>query len=252
MWKLVFGSVQGTSHAQSGLPCQDYCAGKIDGTTLVAACADGAGSAELSHLGSKAVVDRFLEVASSEAMPTKEQVEEWVAAARDRLLETAAASGSLPRKFACTFLAALVGEGWAAFIQVGDGVIVVDGLESYKLAFWPDNGEYPNSTRFLSEDDYQQHLRIEIVERKISELAILTDGLQMLALDIARKKVHDRFFEPLFKSVRNGPDEAALQSSLLEFLDSKRVNERTDDDKTLLLATRIIDHVTTNLPDATA
>ncbi|RLT18146.1 MAG: protein phosphatase 2C domain-containing protein [Planctomycetota bacterium] len=252
MWKLVFGSVQGTSHAQSGLPCQDYCAWKIDGTTLVAACADGAGSAEHSHLGSKAVVERFLEVASSETIPTMEQVEGWVAAARNKLLETAAASGSLPRKFACTFLAALVGDGWAAFIQVGDGVIVVDELESYNFFFWPENGEYPNSTRFLSEYDYQQHLGIKIVERQISKLAILTDGLQMLALDIKGKKVHDRFFAPLFKSVRNGPDEAALQSSLLEFLDSKRVNKRTDDDKTLFLATRIIDHVPTNLPDATA
>ncbi len=252
MWKLVFGSVKGTSHAQSGLPCQDYCAGIINGRTLVAACADGAGSAELSHLGSKAVVDRFLEIASCDAVPTKEQVVSWVAAARDHLLETAKASGSLPRKFACTFLAALVGDGWTAFAQVGDGVIVFDGPESYNLAFWPDNGEYANTTRFLSEDDYQQHLRVEIVERQISELAILTDGLQMLALDIGREKVHNRFFAPLFKSVRNGPDEAALQSSLLEFMGSKRVNDRTDDDKTLLLATRIMDHVPTNLPDATS
>ena len=73
MWKLVFGSVQGTSHLQSGLPCQDYCTGTIAGTTLIAACADGAGSAELSQLGSKAAVDRFMEVASGDAVPTKEQ-----------------------------------------------------------------------------------------------------------------------------------------------------------------------------------
>ena len=256
MWKLVLGNVQGTSHAQSGLPCQDYCAGIIKGTTLVAACADGAGSADLSHLGSKAVVDRFIEVASTDKVPTKEQVEGWVAAAREHLLETAADSGAFPRNLACTFLAALVGEDWAAFIQVGDGVIVFGGPESYNLAFWPDNGDYANSTRFLSEDDYQQHLQIDIVERKIPELAILTDGLQMLTLDIKGKKVHDRFFEPLFKSVRNGPDESPLQSSLesslLKFMGSKRVYERTDDDKTLFLATRIIDHVPTNLPDATA
>lgn len=251
MWKLVFGSVKGTSHAQSGLPCQDYCAGIIKGTTLVAACADGAGSADLSHLGSKAVVDRFIEVASTDKVPTKEQVEGWVAAAREHLLETAADSGSLPRNLACTFLAALVGDGWAAFAQVGDGVIVVDELESYNFVFWPDNGEYANTTRFLSEDDYQQHLRVEIVERQISNLAILTDGLQMLALDIEGEQVHNRFFAPLFKSVRNGPDEAPLQSSLLEFMGSKRVNDRTDDDKTLLLATRIMDHVPPNLPDAT-
>ena len=252
MWKLVFGSVQGTSHLQSGLPCQDYCTGTIAGTTLIAACADGAGSAELSQLGSKAAVDRFMEVASGGAVPTKEQVEAWVDAARERLLEEATANGSTPRQLACTFLAALVGDGWAAFAQVGDGVIVFDGPEGYDLAFWPDNGEYANTTRFLSEDNYQQHLRVEIVERHVSELAVLTDGLQMLALDIAGAKVHGRFFAPLFKAVRSGPDEAALQASLLEFMDSKRVNERTDDDKTLILATRITADVPSNLPDASA
>ncbi len=252
MWKLVFGSVQGTSHVQSGLPCQDYCAGTVAGRALVAACADGAGSAEFSQLGSKAVVDRFIEVATGESVPTKEQVEAWVETARERLLEEATANGSTPRQLACTFLAALVGDGWAAFAQVGDGVIVFDGPDGYDLAFWPDNGEYANTTRFLSEDDYQQHLRVEIVERQVSELAVLTDGLQMLALDIAGAKVHDRFFSPLFKAVRNGPDEAALKTSLLEFMGSKRVNERTDDDKTLLLATRITPDVPPNLPDATA
>lgn len=252
MWKLVFGSVQGTSHVQSGLPCQDYCAGSIAATTLVAACADGAGSAELSQLGSKAAVDRFMEVASGGTAPTKEQVEAWVDAARARLLEEAAANGSTSRQLACTFLAALVGDGWAAFAQVGDGVIVFDGPDGYDFAFWPDNGEYANTTHFLSEDDYQQHLRVEIVDRHVSELALLTDGLQMLALDIAGAKVHDRFFAPLFKTVRNGPDEAALQSALLDFMGSKRVNDRTDDDKTLLLATRTTTDVPLNLPDATA
>lgn len=252
MWKLVFGSVAGTSHIHSGLPCQDYCSGTIAGTTLVAACADGAGSAELSQLGSKAAVDRFLEVACGDAVPTKEQIERWVDAARERLLEEATANGSTPRQLACTFLAALVGNGWAAFAQVGDGVIVFDGPDGYDLAFWPDNGEYANTTRFLSEDDYQQHLRVEIVERHVTELAVLTDGLQMLALDIAGAKVHNPFFGPLFEAVKKGRDEAALQLSLLEFMASTRVNERTDDDKTLLLATRIIADVPPYLPDATA
>jgi serine/threonine protein phosphatase PrpC len=142
MWKLVSGSVQGTSHVQSGLPCQDYCAGMIAGATLIAACADGAGSAELSQLGSKAAVSRFLEVASGDAVPTKEQVEAWVDAARQRLMEEAEANGSTPRQLACTFLAALVGDGWAAFAQLGDGVIVFNGPNGYEFAFWPDNGEY--------------------------------------------------------------------------------------------------------------
>jgi len=215
---------------------------------LVAACADGAGSAEFSQLGSKAAVERFMEVASCDAMPSMEQVEAWVNAARDHLLEAAAANGSSPRQLACTFLAAMVGDGWAAFVQLGDGLIVFDGPDGYNFAFWPDNGEYANTTRFLSEDDFLQHLRVEIVERDVSEIAVLTDGLQMLALDIAGAKVHDRFFAPLFKAVRNGPDDAALKDSLLEFMNSKRVNDRTDDDKTLLLATRINVDVPPYLP----
>jgi len=129
---------------------------------------------------------------------------------------------------------------------------VFDGEAGYELAFWPDNGEYANTTRFLTDDDYRRHLRIDIVARQVSELAVLTDGLQMLALDFAMTRVHDRFFAPLFKAVRSGPSEETLRASLLEFMDSKRVNERTDDDKTLLLATRNTSDVAPILPDPTA
>ena len=131
-------------------------------------------------------------------------------------------------------------------------MIVFDGSDGYQFAFWPDNGEYANTTRFLTEDDYRKHLRIEIVTRQVSEFAVLTDGLQMLALDFTGSRVHDRFFTPLFRTVRNGQDEKALKASLLEFMDSKRVNERTDDDKTLLLATRITADAAPDTPDAAA
>lgn len=252
MWKLVCGSVQGTSHVLSGIPCQDYCAGAVVGMTLIAACADGAGSAELSQLGSKVAVDRFMEVAKCNVTPTREQVEAWVDAARQRLIDEATANGATPRQLACTFLAALVGDGWAAFVQVGDGMIVFDGPEGYNLAFWPDNGEYANTTRFLSEDDYHQHMRVEIVHRHVTEVAVLTDGLQMLALDILGAKVHAPFFAPLFKAVKNNEDPAILETSLLQFMNSPRVNDRTDDDKSLILATRITADVPHSLSDTTA
>ena len=62
----------------------------------------------------------------------------------------------------------------------------------------------------------------------------------------------EHFFAPLFRTVKNGPDQEALRASLLEFMDSKRVNDRTDDDKTLFLATRSVIDVPPNLPDPTA
>jgi hypothetical protein len=253
MWKLVYGSVKGTSHAQSGQPCQDSCAGSVAGSTLFAACADGAGSGDLSHLGSKAAVECFIgKAASMESAPTREQIESWVDDSRARILEAAAANDTTPRQLAATLLAVIIGESWAAFAQIGDGVIIFDSPGGYDFAFWPDNGEYANTTRFLTDDDYRANLRIEIVERHVSELAVLTDGLQMLALDFSQAKVHDRFFAPLFQTVKNGPDEETLRASLLEFMDSKRVNDRTGDDKTLLLATRSVTDVPPSLPHATA
>lgn len=245
MWKLVYGSARGTSHARSEAPCQDHCTGVVTSSLLVAACSDGAGSAELSHLGSRLAADRFLEEAArwtSESAPPRDVVESWMTLAREGVLAEAEAHGAAPRQFACTILAALVSGNWAAFVQVGDGAIVFDGPDGYLFAFWPDTGEYANTTRFLTDDDYRDHLRIDVVERPVSELALLTDGLQMLALDFVATRVHDRFFSPLFRTLRDGPDEEALTQSLLAFMDSKRVNERTDDDKTLLLAIRMHAH----------
>jgi hypothetical protein len=255
MWKLVYGSVRGTSHVQSGQPCQDHCAGSVVGTVVVAACSDGAGSAELSHLGSGCAVERLLDEATQslgDIAPGREAIEAWVDAVRARVLEEASAKGVPPRQMACTLLGAVVGDAWGAFVQIGDGAIVFDGEAGYELAFWPDNGEYANTTRFLTDEDYREHLRIEIVDRRVSELALLTDGLQMLALDFALGRVHSPFFAPLFRTVRNGPAEDMLRASLVEFMDSNRVNDRTDDDKTLLLATRNTSDAPASLPDATA
>ncbi|MHB1556445.1 MAG: PP2C family serine/threonine-protein phosphatase [Isosphaeraceae bacterium] len=255
MWKLVYGSVRGTSHVQSGQPCQDHCAGTVIGAALVAACSDGAGSAELSQLGSRCAVDRFLEEAVQsldDNAPEREEIESWVDAARVRVLEEATAQGVPPRQLACTLLGAVAGTGWTVYAQIGDGVIVFDGETGYELAFWPDNGEYANTTRFLTDEDYREHLRIEIVPRQVDEIALLTDGLQMLALDFAQARVHSPFFTPLFRTLRNGPDEATLRASLLGFMDSRRVNDKTDDDKTLLLATRINSNAPASPSDATA
>ncbi len=186
------------------------------------------------------------------ATPEREAIKSWVDCARTRVLQEASVQGIPARQLACTLLGAIVGEGWAAFMQIGDGVIVFNDESGYQLAFWPDNGEYANTTRFLTDEDYREHVRIEIVARHICELAILTDGLQMLALDFSRARVHDPFFAPLFRALRSGQSEETLRASLLEFMDSKRVNDRTDDDKTLLIATRTTFDVPPSLPDATA
>jgi hypothetical protein len=73
-------------------------------------------------------------------------------------------------------------------------------------------------------------------------MAMLTDGLQMIALDYATKKPHLPFFGPLFSKLRSATNADELEPSLRDFLGSSRVNERTDDDKTLIVATRLAPH----------
>lgn len=250
MWKLIFHSVPGTSHQLSGKPCQDASGGRVvstrRGDILIAACADGAGSAEHSDVGAALAVETVLD-AMAEALGgedfdersfDRELLRDGCRRARRRVLDEAETRGVPARQLACTLLAAIVGEDWTAFAQVGDGVIVFDGPEGVEFAFWPDAGEYANTTRFLTDADFDAHIRFDRLDRGVRDLGLLTDGLQMLALDYAAGRAHTPFFEPIFKALGATEAVEVMRASLLEFLLSPRVNERTDDDKTLLLATR--------------
>ena len=243
MWRHVESSVRGTSHGATGAPCQDYCVSRVfqtpGGPVLAVAVADGAGSAALSDVGAWLAAETFVERAEAVfrtgEIVTTEPLYDY---AHARVVAEAEARGVAPRELACTLLSAVVGRDWAVFAQVGDGAIVFDGRGGLQLAFWPDNGEYANTTRFLTDADYPRHVKVERLNQPVAELAVLTDGIQMLALDYTNTCVHAAFFTPMFRTLGHATDLDALKSSLAAFLDSPRVNGRTDDDKTLFLATR--------------
>ena len=248
-WNLVFASVAGTAH-RSGI-CQDHSEGRVldisTGPVLIAAVADGAGSASHSDQGARAAVTAFLSAAETELAVTpsetitEEQVRSWVEIARHQVECLAEKQGVPLRQMACTFLAAIVGPTSVWCVQIGDGLIVFDGLvpERYAFAFWPDSGEYVNTTRFLTDEDYKTRCRYDrLISHPTNHLALLTDGLQMLALDYAAALIYAPFFAPLFAAVTGSTDSSVLEANLQGFLNSPRVNDRTDDDKTLLLATR--------------
>ena len=147
------------------------------------------------------------------------------------------AASTMPlREFATTLMVVVATSSSLAVAQVGDGAVVVrleDG--SLRAVTWPDHGEYVNEASFITDADYLRHMQFTYVPatESISGIAAFTDGLQMLALDIARREPHPPFFQPLFDFAQ-GPD--ASESELLAFLDSERVCARTEDDKTLVLA----------------
>src|SRR2546421_695399 len=68
-WKILCGSSAGTSHEQRGDGCQDYahCITLAMGSSsvLVAACADGAGSASQAALGARVACLGIIRLASA-------------------------------------------------------------------------------------------------------------------------------------------------------------------------------------------
>jgi hypothetical protein len=106
--------------------------------------------------------------------------------------------------------------------------------------FWPEAGEYANCTYFVSDGDAARHLRCA-VRTGVTEVALFSDGLQGIALHHATRSAFAPFFRPLFARLRQEPggEAAGLVAALTELLESPGVRKRTDDDRTLVLASRV-------------
>jgi hypothetical protein len=255
-WRIALASAVGTSHESTGAPCQDSSAlteieGR-DGPVLIAAVSDGAGSAAHSELGSALAVRTFVELvqlffAQGRGLPDIDHVVAcgWVRETADTVTSAAHASGHQPRDYSCTLLAAIVGPNHAAFTQVGDGAIVVShgDEDGWAYVFWPQHGEYANTTNFIQSPDIDGVVAFDLAPRCITEFAIFSDGIENLVLHKAERSVHQGFFrdmiQPVRRSLVTGLDEA-LSDGLRRYLASRTICERTDDDKTLLLATRVL------------
>ena len=244
-WSVLGESVAGTSHAAGGTPCQDAFRFRtigIGAKKLAIVAADGAGSASHSEAGATLVCDeiiRRLEAESTDDPMTREQMLDLLANVRAILIREAQLLNVAPRELACTVLIAITGPDRATFAQIGDGTIVIREEDRLETVFWPEPTEYVNTTDFLTDDWYADRLQFATRESSICEMAVMTDGLQRLALDFAAHKPHDGFFQPFFDALRANGDPEALSNPFRQFLDSARVNERTDDDKTLIVAVRL-------------
>jgi serine/threonine protein phosphatase PrpC len=288
-------SVVGTSHIKVGQPGQDAHHWSVlpDGT-LVAAVADGAGSATLAEVGATLAAQtavKFLTAALApdtvaaqagsgsadipvrseptdapeadnnvhaplatapsdqaqssstpevEAANLKALLADAVKAARAAVEAEAAARQVSPRELSCTLLLALARPGLVAAAQIGDGAVVVaDSSGQVSAVTTPSSGEYLNETTFLTSPDAFERRQLATWRGELAHWAMLTDGLQMLALKIPGGEAHAGFFTPLFAYLAGQPDRAQAQAALGAFLRSPRVTAQADDDLTLMLATLV-------------
>jgi hypothetical protein len=252
VWRHIAQSLQGPSHLEGNIPCQDTHAVELVGEgprgTLVACVADGAGSAKHSDIGSSIACKTILEHATKFLESNKladMQMEDaliWCDEARKRIAAQAEDKGCTTREFASTLLTAILSPERSVFFQIGDGAIILGNDVLYGVVFWPQEGEYANSTNFLTGDQYHEQIEfITTTATHYTKIALLSDGLERLALRFDTQIPHIPFFDPLFRALEKTNDVSGLNEGLRSFLGSDSIHHRTDDDKTLILATRCAD-----------
>jgi hypothetical protein len=249
MWRYAASRATGASHQRSGIACQDrFACAEVANDIFAFVIADGAGSASMCEAGAGLAVETIIRAISSELHAGQTDMQELlrsaVAEAQIAVGAEAEGEGLSSNEFATTLLAVVVGPSGGAAVQIGDGVIVVRDEEgAWCWMFWPQHGEFVNTTRFLTDDDAMERMEIGSLPGGVTDVVLMSDGLERLSLDIGRKEAHSPFFTGLIGplSLSEGQGEVVDLSSQLElFLCSERVRSRTDDDVSLIMATRSI------------
>jgi len=262
----------------------------LPGGVLLAALSDGAGSAARAEEGATLAVESCLaaladiletETDSLEALSQAQKIDPvfplWgamvfdapgdlerseddrleallisaFASARQALVQWADEQGLPLRDYAATLTCVIASPERLAVASLGDSMVVYQNASGELIAgSRSQRGEYANETYFLTQDDALDNVQVSVRLESACILAMMSDGLTRLALNLPSGEPHAPFFKPLFAFAAslNGASELAPQSvhpeadeHLAAFLASERVCARTDDDKSLLLAVRRAD-----------
>ena len=252
-WKAIGSSIIGHAHILNSKTCEDALQYAVvpngHGQEVLVCCgSDGAGSARYAGFAAlyctQQVVASLAEYAKEGSLIDEATVFTILETIYDSLAKQALLKEVAIQEYSCTLLGCFITPSRAVFFQIGDGAIVRTSSDGYYIPVWmPHNGEYQNTTSFVVDDRLLPNLKICILDEPVQEVALFSDGLQMLALNMDTAQVHQPFFKPLFPHLRAADDAekiSVLQRKLSAYLDSDQINERTDDDKTLFLATRVV------------
>lgn len=250
-WRTAWATNRGSKNQRRKVGCQDYAHSvNIPGRhtdTIVAAVADGMGSAARGQIGAMVSVVAATDKAGHilqgrEGAIGPHHLEYILNAAMNsacmNLRERAERDGKPVRQYATTLLLLIYTQGLLGAAQIGDGAAVVaDGNGQYITFSKPHHGEYANETTSVTARRALQSCRIDIARADIRHIALFTDGMANLLLDNRTHEPHHAFFAETFHWLQQ--QKGRMQhSGVKDLLKSATVRRRTDDDTTLLLAIR--------------
>ncbi|HLH91468.1 MAG TPA: PP2C family serine/threonine-protein phosphatase [Xanthobacteraceae bacterium] len=256
-WLVTKASVRGRGHITQNTPCQDAydLQTTADGLWLAAVVSDGAGSAARAAEGSRLVASSIAQalIAAGPQVEKfgggwlKDRIQASLIDVRQRLRERGALAD-----FHCTLVGLLIGPPGGVFIHIGDGAALASkvapardeaGYENGGITLWneftvsaPENGDYSNETFFVTEDDWDKHLRKTILPTQADLIALMSDGAMPFVLQGDRP--YCPFVEPLVRDLLRQPDPQQRDALLEAHLSRPENDAVTDDDKTLVFIAR--------------
>lgn len=196
-------------------------------------------SVEICNLLSKTEKNSSASIAVAQSSPEKKVNQLFIKTVKqvvNALSEQAENNGYSIDDVACTLLIFIGTPNGIAAMQIGDGFITVRYPDKEpKLLFPPDKGEYINETTFVTSANALEAMGVKVQAGQPEFICASTDGLERLAIRMSDWTPFAPFFQPLEQYLRETDNPEESDEYLMSFLNSERLNARTDDDKTLLL-----------------
>jgi hypothetical protein len=185
-YRASCAQIIGRSHEKSGTPCQDYVAARVQRDFACVALADGAGSKTHSEQGARTVVkavtrilsDRFDELWLLAADDPSQVSGQLLRCCLEALQHQAHRLGCQLSDLASTLLFVAHSKGRYLAGHLGDGCIVhqEEGGQLVVLSH-PENGEYANTTFFVTDATDENRLRVYQGECTIGAgFVVMSDG----------------------------------------------------------------------------
>jgi hypothetical protein len=200
--KTACCSVIGRGHIKNNTSCQDYSyVFKKDGFTSLAVC-DGAGSCKYSKEGAEVVAKSICNILCNKfdnyynlITYAKDEGKKMVAAyivskIHKKLNDKARILGADLKDLSSTLLFVAIKNGKYICGHIGDGVLGASKNGNFEVISTPDNGEYANSTFFITGDYAVDKLRIHVGScEDIDGFILMTDGSSTSLYDKKNNKL---------------------------------------------------------------
>jgi hypothetical protein len=271
-WLVVGASIPGKDHIERQIPkpCQDsHILAVMENGWGIAVVCDGAGSADLSDIGSKIVADiaaktfqRHVELKSwtfADKLPDLEIWHETSKTAFQQIrhyLENYALKHNYSvSELACTVIVIVYSPLGILVTHIGDGRAGYCNSENqWHPLIEPWKGEEANHTVFLTSvsfpDDKENYIRSHVINERFIAFTALTDGCEMSAFEcgtfyeesqefIPKNIPSSKFYNPLIAKMRkfNGQENSVtIKEKWENFIKrgTKRLQDEPDD-KTMVL-----------------